>query len=266
MNDFISEQEKEINFPLKLSGSKRRFIAFTILLSKFILVVIAIIILMMIIPKTRGIIVGSSIVNPIISNATSSCASVTISGIKNADITILESIIMDLCSDHTAYPTIKEIESSIKSYQWIKSVKISRKLLKSIAIKIVEYEPYLLWFNGDSINIVSDNGVMISINNLEQIQLTYPKVEYDGDIDHIMELIDIIKSFPITHATVDRIIFINDRRWNVIVNDIIIKMPEDNLTKAWERLAIIISKEWLSKDIEWVDLRIHNKIFIKYYE
>ena len=64
-----------------------------------------------------------------------------------------------------------------------------------------------------------------------------------------------------------KIIRVGDRRWNLILkNGLIIKLPEEDkdFFKIWKELEHIITIYQNNSDLETIDLRIKNKLYLKY--
>ncbi|MFT4718307.1 MAG: cell division protein FtsQ, partial [Rickettsiales bacterium] len=57
---------------------------------------------------------------------------------------------------------------------------------------------------------------------------------------------------------------IGDRRWDIrFRNNILVKLPEKNIDRAWKRLEKIYNDQELTDIITAIDLRIEDKIFLK---
>ena len=62
--------------------------------------------------------------------------------------------------------------------------------------------------------------------------------------------------------------FISKRRWNIILDDIrkgvTVKLPEDNLEKAWKKLIKLDeTKGILKRKLTIIDLRLDGKVTVK---
>ena len=60
---------------------------------------------------------------------------------------------------------------------------------------------------------------------------------------------------------------IGNRRWNLILkNNIVVKLPEENenIFNAWNNLNKIINIHGLDIGLEEIDLRIKDRIYLKY--
>ena len=68
---------------------------------------------------------------------------------------------------------------------------------------------------------------------------------------------------------VDKAFLINERRWNIkLKNNILLKLPENNIKEALEnykKIYINFSNSQLI-DVESIDLRMKQKIILKYKE
>lgn len=60
---------------------------------------------------------------------------------------------------------------------------------------------------------------------------------------------------------------IGNRRWDLILNNnIVVKLPEENsdITESWAILDKIINIYGFDVDLEEIDLRLKDKVFLKY--
>ena len=86
----------------------------------------------------------------------------------------------------------------------------------------------------------------------------------DGAKENIYGLFNMLSTKPYLFGRIKSIIRIGNRRWNFeLDNGIIIKMPENDIIEAWEKLDKIISIKGSEINIKSIDLRNKDKILLE---
>lgn len=163
-------------------------------------------------------------------------------------------------------PLIHDIIDEIRSQiNWITDIRINRILPDILNIVVEEFKPFALW--------VDDSGNKFLIdkkgNSILQDQDLYSKnliILSGKDADmHIASLFNILTLDQNISSKVYSATWVGRRRWDIrLNNDIIIKLPENNLANAWKMLDQIFQMSGSDIDLESIDLRVDGKIFLKY--
>lgn len=158
---------------------------------------------------------------------------------------------------------LNEVKTSLESIDWIKYAVVERILPNTINLKIVERTPIAFWQNNGKLFLLDDEGVLISENNLKQFKNLPIFVGDDAPL-HGNMLIKIISEDKELYQHIVAAIRIGERRWNIrLDNGTEIKLPADNLQKAWEYvIKLFKNKKLLDINIKSIDLRIPDKIYI----
>tara|TARA_X000000368_G_C22992816_1_gene695170 strand:- start:141 stop:917 length:777 start_codon:yes stop_codon:yes gene_type:complete len=160
---------------------------------------------------------------------------------------------------------INEIALDIKKNKWIHALKIKSNYRNTLNVLLEEETPLGIYDNNDNKILFSTNLVILEIlqNNEEYLNL----INFYGNnsINNSKKLLlNFEKDFI---RNINSAIFIENRRWNLILDNlIVIKLPEENIKKAiinYNKIYTNLSNQEL-KDIEIIDLRINDKAIIKY--
>ena len=163
---------------------------------------------------------------------------------------------------------IEEISNQLLKNSWINSIKINNDYHNSIKIIIQESIPTGLYLDQNKYHLFDLNGKKLKFikgNKIEKLDL----IKFEGG-QVINNAIKLIKILPYSFKKeINRAIYINDRRWNLILdNNILLKLPENNIMKSinnYNKIYKNISFNELEK-IKYIDLRINNKIILKFKE
>ena len=163
---------------------------------------------------------------------------------------------------------IKEISIQLNKNSWISSFKINSDYRNSINIIIKESSPIGLYFDKKKYHLFDLNGKKLEFikeNKIENLDLI--KFEGENALNNAVKLIKILpNSFE---KEIKRAIYINNRRWNLILdNNILLKLPENDIMKSvnnYNKIYKNISFNELEK-IKYIDLRIDDKIILKFKE
>jgi len=157
--------------------------------------------------------------------------------------------------------TDKKLEQ-ISKITWVKNAAISKKYPNAINIKISERIPLAYWQNNGKINLIDMDGHIIKTN---KIFFGKPLVIGNGahkDAANLVRILRKYKGFKIKYAT-----YIGERRWDATMdNDIIVKLPDENLEEAVRKYLELCAKTPIDPEIVTaVDMRYikDNKIHVQ---
>ncbi|MGV3278523.1 cell division protein FtsQ/DivIB [Rickettsiales bacterium LUAb2] len=159
---------------------------------------------------------------------------------------------------------INNIKSQIISMPWVANVSVRKSYPNTIDIKIIEKKPLLIWENddGEFFVINSENKIVRKSNvsdykNLILIKQGKVALDRSDDLRFI-----IYKNYDLL-SKISKLEFVG-YRWNIYLsNGILIELPESNVDKAIDKIISANNKyQILSRDIDYIDARIPNKLFI----
>ncbi len=160
---------------------------------------------------------------------------------------------------------INELKDYLQSFPWIKNASVYKNLNGKLVITILERNPYFLWLNEegdykiiDGLNNVVKRKLNFSLDNLIVIEKGVLA------LDNSQEIRFLIYSDLVILKQIKKIIY-DGYRWDIILkNGIIIKLPERDMKLAYLKIISLHKKQGvLNKNIEYIDARSINKLFIQ---
>ena len=156
---------------------------------------------------------------------------------------------------------IKEINQN----KWVKNVKIRSDYKNTLKIFLEEEIPIGIYVVNNQYILFSQDLVILDIvNNISK----YSKlIKFYGEnaIENSKKLVLLFDNE--IKNSIDSAIYINNRRWNIKLNNaILLKLPERNIKEAilnYKKIYNNLSNKELN-DIESIDLRLKNQATIKY--
>ncbi len=160
------------------------------------------------------------------------------------------------------------IEKLIKKIKenspWINQIKITRMLPNSLTIDVVEYEPFAIWQNSGQKYVIDKDGNKIKIENDEEFKELIILSGKDANLQ-VRSLFNIFTINPELSAKIYSATWIGERRWDIRFDDgLLVKLPADSMANAWQRLIKIHNMQGSLKDLNMIDLRIGDKIYLQY--
>lgn len=192
---------------------------------------------------------------------------VNIVGIVNSDENQIKEIVKNKVSNigfkNLGSKIIDDIRVDIEKINWVKEVFINRNIASNLDIKIVEYSPFAIWDYNNKRYIIDKDGIKIDVKNIDDFGYLLV-VNGDNARLKVKSLFNIFSAKPEIGRYVYSASLIGNRRWDIrFINNILVKLPEKNIEKAWKRLEKIYNDQDLINDITVIDLRIKNKTFLK---
>ena len=192
------------------------------------------------------------------------CNDLEINGIDKADFFKIKTDVANFC-DLDNKNNLNILLNKIKQDPWIKNVSIRRILPNRLEINVEEYSPFAILKTNNKYELIDENGMVINISEREKrgyYNLIF--ITGDGAKENIYGLFNMLSTKPYLFSRIKSIIRIGNRRWNFeLDNGIIIKMPENDIIDAWEKLDKIISIKGSEINIKSIDLRNKDKIFLE---
>jgi cell division septal protein FtsQ len=192
---------------------------------------------------------------------------INIIGVVNSDKDeirkIVDSKTKNISFKHLGSAIIDEIRLEIEKINWVKKVFINRNISSNLDIRIVEYSPFAIWEKDKKRYIIDKEGIIIDVKNIDDFNYLIIVNGNKANL-RVRSLFNIFSAKPEIGRNVYSASLVGDRRWNIrFHNNILVKLPEKNLDKAWKRLEKIYNDQNLISNIKEIDLRIENKTFLK---
>ena len=154
---------------------------------------------------------------------------------------------------------IFNVKNSLEELNWVNKVFIRKVLPNKIIINIEEHKEFAIFNKNGKKFLLSDEGKIIyEIKNPRAYKLIHLEGEF------AIKNIDQVKRFLLNNTELgeqtSKIIVFSNNRWDLIVNEILFKLPNKNKKKTITQ----INRFNNLKNLEMVDLRFfEKKIFIK---
>ncbi len=196
---------------------------------------------------------------------------IIISGTQRSNEKHIESVV--LAEVNLAYKKhelddrpLQNIISKIKELSpWIDNVSINRQFPNKIAVEIEEYQPFVVWEGKGKKYAVDKNGHNIEIDSSDHQFDSIIVLSGNDAYKNVNSLFNIFVNDPAVSQDIYSATWVSNRRWDIRFNNgLIIKLPESNISKAWQRLMQIKEVEGAFSHLKVIDLRISDKIYLEY--
>jgi cell division protein FtsQ len=168
--------------------------------------------------------------------------------------------------DATHYqPLIQNlIEEIKKQLPWIDKVVITRSMPNLLNISVTEYEPFAIWQNDGKKYLTDKEGNLVPYEDSEEFKHMIILSGKNAN-QNAKSLFNILAIDPALSTNVYSATWVSDRRWDIrFENGLLIKLPESNIAKSWQRLIKIYNMPGSIVGLKIIDLRIPDKIYLEY--
>lgn len=163
---------------------------------------------------------------------------------------------------------IYELKNKVETLPWVRKAVVKRSFFPNVIfVEIEEKQVSAIWQYKENFYPVDFDGKVINADfrSREPVLL----IVGEDAPENVTGLLNAIKDGG--EAVLKRIKvanFISKRRWNLILDDIkdgiTIKMPEDNVEKAWKKLLKLNTTNGiLKRKLTIIDLRLKDKVVVK---
>ncbi len=167
--------------------------------------------------------------------------------------------------DGSYQPLIQKLVEELKNkLPWISQITITRSMPDILNINIMEYQPFAIWQNGLDKYITDRDGNIVAIEDMEEFEDLVILSGKNAN-KHAKSLFNIFSIDPNLSDNIYSATWIGNRRWDIrFENGLLIKLPEDNISEAWQSLIKIYNMPGSIVGLKIIDLRINNKIYLEY--
>ena len=158
---------------------------------------------------------------------------------------------------------VKAARDRVAQIPWVADVVIRKVYPDTLAVEIIEREPFALWQRDGDVALIDIEGVVLS----EYVAPRYrdlPVLVGAGAQSEAAEILSLIAEFPTLHAEVRAVTLVSGRRWNLtLTNGILVLLPESDPIPALVQLeALDQSQGLMSRDIISIDLRLADRVVV----
>ena len=180
--------------------------------------------------------------------------------VRNLESQIKEGVNSDI-SQFFIHNLVAQIKVNLR---WVDQVVVTRSMPHILNITITEYNPFAIWQDGDKKYLTDKGGNLIPYEDLEEFKDMLILSGVDANIN-ARSLLNIFASDPELSANVYSATWVSNRRWDIrFANGLLIKLPEANISSAWQRLIKIYNIPGSIVGLKVIDLRISDKMYLEY--
>lgn len=157
------------------------------------------------------------------------------------------------------------IRARIEALPWVKTAAVARSFSGTLALELVEFEPFALWQRHGKIMLIDRSGEAIDIAEPARFA-NFLLFVGDQAPDHAAELLDMLEAEPALRPRVRAAVWVGDRRWNLhFDNGVDVKLPEHDSAAAWAELARLEREQGLlQRDLVSIDMRMPDRLVVKF--
>jgi cell division protein FtsQ len=155
-------------------------------------------------------------------------------------------------------------KAELERLPWVRSAAIERRLPDTLHVRLTERRPLALWQHEGKQRLIDRQGEVIPGADLSRFA-RLPLVVGDGAATRAAALIEMLGREPALAARVTAAIRVDDRRWNLRIDDSIeVLLPEANPDEAWMQLAAFERRNnLLKRDVQRVDMRLPGRLVVR---
>ena len=166
---------------------------------------------------------------------------------------------------------VKKLKQQLENLPWVRDVYISRSFFPNVLqVEIEEKQVLAIWQLNEKFYPLDMDGYVIEADYRPDNPILL--IVGTGAAENVLSLLKVIKNTDEKYLERIKVAnYISKRRWNVILDDIregvTIKLPEENVEKAWKKLLKLeASKGILKRKLTIIDLRLEDKVTVKLYK
>ncbi|MGE0259113.1 MAG: cell division protein FtsQ/DivIB [Alphaproteobacteria bacterium] len=157
-----------------------------------------------------------------------------------------------------------QAKAELEKLPWVRSAVIERRLPRTLHVRLAERRPLALWQHEGKQQVIDQHGEVIPGADLSRFA-RLPLVVGDNAAVRAAALIEMLGQEPALAARVTAAVRVDDRRWNLRIDDSIeVLLPEDNPDAAWAQLAGFERRSnLLKRDVQRVDMRLPGRLVVR---
>ncbi len=152
----------------------------------------------------------------------------------------------------------------VQDISWVRSGVVERRMPQTIYVRLNEREPMAIWQTNKQFKLIDRDGHVLREMTPNEPR-TLPIVVGKGADVAAADLLSQLQAQKAVANHVKGATRVGERRWDLYMNDgIVVKLPEDNVDDALERLRHAISDEnILERRITGIDLRLPDRMTVQ---
>lgn len=152
----------------------------------------------------------------------------------------------------------------LEGLPWVETATVERRLPDTLRVRVEERNAFALWQRGRRLSLIDREGTVIIKDQLARFS-DRPLVVGEGAQLRAAEIVDLLALDPQLAKQVEAAVLVSQRRWNLrLKGGIEIRLPEEEMEKAWRRLAHMVGEEGLlTRAVTIVDLRQPDRAIVR---
>lgn len=185
---------------------------------------------------------------------------------ETSEIDILERLGLDGTTSLVALD-VKDARAKLADLPWVQDVSVRKVYPGTIEIALKEREAFAIWQHGNDLSLIEKSGSVIAPLRDNKFSSLPLFVGRDAETA-AAGFADEFDNWPEIKARVKAYIRVAGRRWDLrLDNGIVVKLPEHNVPRAMDMLAMLEGEEGLlERDIAAVDLRLEDRTTVRLTE
>ena len=192
---------------------------------------------------------------------------VKIKGVHNLSLEQLQDFIeAETAGESLPFLDINLLRMKIENLSWVKEVSVQRVFPDKLYIKLTEHVPQARWQVAGKHYMITEEGIVVSDFVPEKFASLTLLVGENANL-HVPDLREVLSHGVRLRERVTAASWIGNRRWDIYLNNgIIVKLPQDNASKAWSKLQKLSIDELLleHKNIAIIDMRVSNRLVLRF--
>ena len=181
---------------------------------------------------------------------------IQISGLEDIDNEILLSKLNNFFFKNILLINKNEISKIIENNDLVQNYTILKKYPSKLDVRIEKAKFYAKINRNNKIFYVGSNGKLIK-NNFEY---ELPFIFGNPEVNEFLKFKKIIDNSKLQYRDIKNLYFFQSKRWDIeLNNNLIVKLPKENLDNSLDNVFEIINNNNLNK-FKIIDLRIKNQI------
>ena len=181
---------------------------------------------------------------------------IQISGLEDIDNEILLSKLNNFFFKNILLINQNEISKIIENNVLVQNYTILKKYPSKLDVRIEKAKFYAKINRNNKIFYVGSNGKLIKNNFEYELPFIFGKPE----VNEFLKFKKIIDNSKLQYRDIKNLYFFQSKRWDIeLNNNLIVKLPKENLDKSLDNVFEIINNNNLNKS-KIIDLRIKNQI------
>jgi cell division septal protein FtsQ len=167
--------------------------------------------------------------------------------------------------DGNYQPLIQKLIVELKKkLPWLNQIVITRNMPDILNISVTEFEPFAVWQDDGRQYITDKDGNLVPISDLEEFN-NLIILSGGGANHHARSLFNIVTTDSNLSSNIYSATWVGGRRWDIRLNNgLLIKLPEANISEAWQSLGRIYNFPGATVGLRTIDLRVKSKVYLDY--